>query len=162
MKKLFIIRHGKSDQDSGAKTDFERPLNERGLKDAPNMGKHLNTHFSTPDLIISSPAKRTLTTARLIAHEVDYPLEDIQEELSIYEAPVQNLISVINNLPDDQDVVYLVGHNPGVSMLTTYLSDEYVSMKTCNVSVLEAEIDSWKMVVKGIFQMEAFLSPKSI
>lgn len=162
MKRLYIIRHGKSDWKAGIKNDFDRTLNERGMQDAPRMGKFLSSNFETPELIISSPAIRALTTARLVAHEVNYSLSKIKQEPSIYEAPLQNLLNVVNKLPNEIDIVYLFGHNPGLSMLTYYLTDEYVDMKTCNVSVLSAEIDDWQMLIKGICTLDAFLSPKSI
>lgn len=162
MKKLYIVRHGKSDWKAGIKSDFDRTLNERGMHDAPLMGKHLLSHYDKPDLIVSSPAVRALTTARLVAHEVNYPLENILEEPSIYEAPLYNLLEVINGLPNEKDVVYIFGHNPGLSMLTNYLTDEYIDMKTCNVSILSASVDDWQMLIKGICTLEAFLSPKSI
>ncbi len=161
MKKLYIIRHGKSDWHQN-KTDFERPLNKRGQRDAPNMGKYLKKHHNTPNLIVSSPANRAISTARLIANEVDYPLENIVEAPSIYEAPLSNILEIIHRLPNDKDVVYLFGHNPGLSMLSSYLTDENVNMTTCNVVIVTPQVDEWSNLVAGTCLLDTHLLPKEL
>lgn len=159
MKRLVIIRHAKSDWNTG-EIDFERPLNKRGQKEASIVGKVLKKEALLPDFIVSSSAKRTTETAILIANEVDYPIENIQYEDSIYEAPVEALIKVVWMLPNEFDTVYLVGHNPGVSALTSYLTNDWLDFKTSNAAVLEAEVDDWNAWVKDIAMLVQFITPK--
>ena len=80
MKTLYLVRHAKSSWKYPNLDDFERPLNKRGRKNAPFMGRILKKLKAVPDLVISSPANRAATTARIIADMIDYPLEKIQFE----------------------------------------------------------------------------------
>lgn len=89
--------------------DFDRPLNDRGNENAPFMGKLLKKEKIFPDLIISSPAKRAITTARKIADEIDYPKNKIIEEPKIYEAHVKTLLQIVNSLDDEIKTVFLFG-----------------------------------------------------
>ena len=100
MKKLYIIRHGKSDWGNPEVNDFNRPLNHRGLKDAPRVGKHLLTSYEKADTIISSPAKRAITTAKLIANEINYPDSSIIENENIYLASKETILQIINKIDD--------------------------------------------------------------
>lgn len=159
MKKLVIIRHAKSDWNVG-EIDFERPLNKRGKKEAPIVGSILKEEGYFPDLIVSSSAKRTTETAILISNEVNYPIDNIQYEDSIYEAPIEALIKVVWMLPNEFDTVYLVGHNPGVSALASYFTNEWLDFKTANAAVLEAEIDDWGAWVKDTAMLVQFITPK--
>ena len=85
MKQLYLIRHAKSDWSNPDWTDFERPLNKRGLDNAPRMGEYLKIHNVLPNIIYSSDANRALSTARIIAEKIGYPVNDIVKQHSIYE-----------------------------------------------------------------------------
>ena len=92
MKRLTLIRHAKSSWDDASLPDFDRPLNERGLRDAPKIGVHLAQNSITlPDKIISSPALRGISTACLIAKEIGYPEDTIELEPRLYEASLHQL-----------------------------------------------------------------------
>ncbi|NOY12914.1 MAG: hypothetical protein GXP51_04295, partial [Deltaproteobacteria bacterium] len=91
MKKLILIRHAKSDWHTAAATDFDRPLNTRGKKAAPLMGERLAAHSGTPDLLLSSPAKRARQTAKKIARQIAYPETAIRYDEAIYEANLASL-----------------------------------------------------------------------
>ena|SRR2546428_4772017 len=146
MKTLYLIRHAKSDQ-TVLGSDFDRPLNERGLKDAPKMAKRLLKRKVHPDLIISSPAKRALTTAKTFAETLNYGLKNIYEEILIYEASTSTLLSVINNIDDKYKVVLLFGHNPGITYIINYLTNSDLdNLPTCGLVKIEFEFDSWKLV----------------
>jgi hypothetical protein len=84
MKTLFLIRHAKSSWDDTALPDKDRPLDDRGRRDAPKMGKRLAKRDVKPDLILSSPARRALTTAEVIAKKLDYKLKDIVVDDRLY------------------------------------------------------------------------------
>ena len=98
MKKLFVIRHAKSDLSNSNISDFDRPLNHRGLNDSQKIGDYINNHFEKPDKIITSPAKRALTTSHIIADQLNYSTDKIQKEDPIYLATLENLIKQIQNL----------------------------------------------------------------
>ena len=122
MKKLVIIRHAKSDWEDSSLDDYDRPLNTRGLQDAPVIGKFLYKKGLIPNLIISSPALRAITTAQLISNEVKYE-QVITPNQYIYEAYINTLQEIVSFIHDDNDTVFLVGHNPGVSALAYMLCD---------------------------------------
>jgi len=144
MKRLTLIRHAKSDWSSAAKSDFERPLNGRGKKAAPLMGKRLAECGSAPDRLISSPAKRARQTAVKIAKEIGYPKDRVEYCEAIYEADLQTLINLVRNLDDRHSDVILIGHNPGFSELGQWLSSEAPEwLPTCGLVTLELAIASW-------------------
>lgn len=160
-KNLFIIRHAKSDW-SLAVRDFDRPLNERGFRDAPLMASRLASHSIRPQFILSSPAKRALTTAQIFAKHLSIPNKLIQTEERIYEASVQTLLHVINQLNDRFEQVAIFGHNPGFSELASYLSQEdYLNLPTCALVHLEfPDADQWREVSAGTGLIVHFWYPK--
>jgi phosphohistidine phosphatase len=160
LKKLLVIRHAKSDLNNNV-SDFDRPLNNRGLKDAPNMGKFLKSKDIVPDLIISSGAKRALTTAKLIAKSISFSDEFLIED-SIYNATANNIKSVINKIEEKYNTVFLFGHNPGVSNLINELSGEWVNLKTCCVVELEISVDKWGYITNETAIFKEYYSPKAL
>jgi len=134
MKRLYLVRHAKSSWKHPEFTDFERTLNKRGKRDAPEMGERLARKGVCPDLMVSSPAMRAISTARVLAEKVGYSLAEICEEEAIYGAHWSGLLGVIQDFPDAMDTVLMVGHNPGFSMLAEYLTATRVdNMPTCGV-----------------------------
>jgi phosphohistidine phosphatase len=161
MKTLFLIRHAKSSWAEPEMKDFDRPLNDRGNENAPFMGKLLKKEKIFPDLIISSPAKRAITTARKIADEIDYPKNKIVEEPKIYEANVKTLLQIINSLADENETVFLFGHNPSFTEFLGYLTEAYISnIPTCGIAQIEFENDTWKEVSRETGTMKNFFYPK--
>jgi phosphohistidine phosphatase len=159
MRKLVIIRHAKSDWEDKNLDDFERPLNTRGLKNAPFMGKFLKEKKLTPDLIISSPATRAITTAEIIAKEVGYEKEITQNQY-IYEAYVNTLQEIVSYIHDDNETVFLVGHNPGVSALAYMLSELKESIPTCATVEINFSVDSWMDVSRENGKLISYDFPK--
>jgi len=161
MKKLIIIRHAKSDWQDTTLDDFDRPLNERGLRDALFMGQFLKNKNLLPDLIISSPALRAITTAEIIAKEVNYE-KAITPNQYIYEAYVNTLQEIVSFIYDENDTVYLVGHNPGVSALAYMLSDMKESIPTCAIVQIDFKCDSWMDVSKENGSLISYDFPKKL
>ena len=150
MKRLYLIRHAKSSWKHPELADFDRPLNKRGKRDAPRMGKRLRKHHAKPDLIISSPAKRALKTAKIIAKEIGFPVKAIATNEAIYTADTSLLLNVIQRIEDSFDCVMLFGHNPALTMLANYLTSYRVeNMPTCSIFCVDFEINSWKEVWQG-------------
>ena len=156
MKKLFLIRHAKSSWEDFGLDDFDRPLNNRGEKDAPFMGKLLKKKKPRPDLIISSPALRTKLTAQIMAKEIGYD-EKIVFDKTIYEAPLSNLKRAINNIDDS----FCIGHNPGLHELAHDLCDIDVdNIPTCAIVEIEFDVDSWDKVAKKNAKLISYEYPK--
>jgi len=161
-KKLYLIRHAKSDWDRNSQSDFLRPLNERGKRDAPKMANLIRQKGTLPDLMITSSATRAKSTARLMAHELNYNLEDILETKKAYLPIVSDLVSILNTVDNGKDCVYLFSHNPGISELVNYLSGEALFMKTCCATELVLEVDNWEELSMGTCTFNTFFSPKEI
>jgi len=159
MKKLFIIRHAKSDWDDSTLDDYDRPLNKKGEKNAPFMGQLLKNKNIKPDLIISSPALRAITTAKLIAKEVNYE-KAITPNQYVYEAFVNTLQEIVEYIHDSNDTVFLVGHNPGVSALAYMLCDLKESLPTCAIVEIQFDCNSWLDVCKSNSTLLSYEYPK--
>lgn len=159
-KKLTIIRHAKSDWGSGALRDFDRPLNNRGLRDAPFMAKAFSSRVSEPVSIISSPAMRAKTTALEFARSLNISENQIQFKEEVYHAHHDMLLDVINSLSDDIQHAIIFGHNPGLSDLATLLSNDVFNLPTCAIVELEFEIESWSMMSLGIGSIVNYDFPK--
>jgi phosphohistidine phosphatase len=161
MKKLTIIRHAKSDWYSDAKTDFDRPLNERGKNAAPLIGERMAKRNCQPDLLISSPAKRARQTAKRIAKQIDYPADEILFRDDIYEASLKTLLTLVRSIDNRFADVVLFGHNPGFSELGEWFTDQAPEwLPTCGLLELELAIDDWNDIEEGCAQLQLYDYPK--
>ena len=161
MKTLLLARHGKSSWDDSDLSDFERPLNNRGRRDAPLMGRLLKQLGTAPDLIITSPASRAFTTARIIAGALDYPLERVAVREQLYESSTDDILSVVRNLDDSQNTVLLFGHNPGLLLFcNTLISPGIDDLPTCGIVGIHCNVDSWKDVAAGNGGLYLYEYPK--
>lgn len=120
---LILMRHAKSDWHTGAGRDFDRPLNKRGCRDAPRMGRWLAAQGLMPDRMVSSPAARARQTALAVAQELGYAEDRIIWSNDIYEAPLNNLLKVLRQNAAECRTLLLVGHNPGLDALACFLAD---------------------------------------
>ncbi len=146
MKTLYLGRHAKSSWKNMELADIDRPLNKRGKRDAPFMGKLLADKGIKPDLIISSPAKRAVATAKVIASEINYPEEEIIFDENIYEATGRGLLEIISGTEEKYNSIMLFGHNPGLTVLNNNLSDHFIdNIPTCGVVALEFKT-SWNEI----------------
>lgn len=143
-------------------SDADRPLNERGKKDAPEMAKRLKEKGLKIDLFLSSTAKRARKTARLFAEEFDVKKDDVEEDGKLYEADVNAFFKVIEELKNKHDVVAIFSHNPGitdfVNALTTVRID---NMPTCGIFAVQAETDDWEKFKDAEKKFLFFDYPKS-
>lgn len=148
-RSLTLIRHAKSSWQQDSLPDIERPLNERGVRDAPFMARLMKEEHPAPDCIISSPARRAYHTALEYAKVFDQPENEIRVDERIYEASVSHLMDVINAIDNDCVRVLMFGHNPGFSYLTEYLTGEIVHMPTNGVVTIEMELETWEHCGNG-------------
>ena len=128
--------------------DKDRPLNNRGKRDAPKMGKRLAKREAIPDLILSSPAKRALKTAQLIAKKLDYKLQDIVVDDRLYATGADELLHLIRKLGAKPKSVMLVGHNPELTELAHHLSSKITHLPTCAIAEFTIEAKSWTTIGK--------------
>lgn len=159
MKKLFLIRHAKSDWSNSSLDDFDRPLNKRGKKNAPFMGEVLHNKAIQADMIISSPAYRARETSVAISKEVNYSKDIIYNEY-LYEASLKTVLDVVTYIEDENDTVFLVGHNPSLNMLAFYLVDFNDNIPTCGILEIEFDCESWREAKKRNAKLISFEYPK--
>jgi phosphohistidine phosphatase len=160
MKTLVLVRHAKSSWSQPGLEDRDRPLNRRGKRDAPKMGRRLAKEGVKPDLVLSSPARRALATARLIAKKVGYKRKDIRVHEGLYAVDPAALLKAIRKVGAKHKRVMLVGHNPELAELAHRLSPEIVAMPTCAVALMRFEGKSWGQVGKARPEKTAFFRPR--
>jgi len=142
MKTLLLLRHAKSSWDDGNLADFDRPLNGRGRRDAPVMGRLLAQHELTPDLIVTSAARRAAATAELVALAAEYT-GDIQYTNELYLADPETFLDVARDTADTVTRLLLVGHNPGIEELVTDLAGHEERMPTAALACFRLSIERW-------------------
>jgi phosphohistidine phosphatase len=163
MKTLILMRHAKSSWAEPLQNDFDRPLNDRGKQDAPEMGKRLLKKHSMPNLIVCSTAKRTHKTARLVAEELKYNEHDILRVHELYEAQVHDMLYVIRQLDDDKDTVLLIAHNPTITGMVGYLTGAHIeNMPTAGQASISFAFKTWKQVAQETGKLNWLDYPKSI
>ena len=144
-RKLVMIRHAKSSWGNPLQSDFDRPLNDRGKSEAPEMGKKINKAGLIPDLIIASSAKRTRQTAKRIAEEVGYDVSKIRWEEKLYHCIPSVFREMLYEVGDDIGTVFIVAHNPGITEYVNQLSPDLgvENMPPCGVVGVQFEADEW-------------------
>lgn len=144
MKTLIIVRHAKSSWDNIGQDDIERPLNDRGKKDAPEMAKRLKDRNIKIDKFVSSPAKRAKRTAKYFAEAYDVDKKDIVLIDELYEASPANFYQVAAQLKDDWDIVAIFSHNPGITSFVNSLTNVQIdNMPTCGVFAVSIPGNQW-------------------
>jgi len=144
MKTLLLMRHAKSSWKEKDIPDQERPLNKRGRKDAPQMGKLLKEKELIPNVILCSSAKRTVSTAEDVMDKADIKKKTLRLLDSFYLAEPDVYLKELCELPDDIEKVLVIGHNPGLEGLLQILSGRIESLPTSAIAYLSVPIKSWK------------------
>ena len=143
-KELFLVRHAKSSWDDPTISDHERPLNERGYRNAPEMGRRLSDRGVSPHALISSTALRARTTAEIMAGSLNYPKDQIVFDRALYHASATELQEYIGGLDARHFSVMLFGHNPGMTSLVSHLFGLPIdNLPTCGVVHLQFSAESW-------------------
>lgn len=143
-RRLTLLRHAKSSWDDETLDDFERPLNARGQRDAPVMGRRLLARGARPTLILTSPAVRARKTAQIVARELGYPREFLQREPELYLAAPDTILDVVARQDDSFRDILVVGHNPGLTDLANRLMDGSLdNLPTCGVMVFRFDLPGW-------------------
>jgi phosphohistidine phosphatase len=143
MKTLLLLRHAKSSWKQPEIHDHDRPLNKRGKKEAPKVGKYLKANDLVPDLILSSTARRAHDTAQTVAEESGFEGQiDFYQDLYLSEPTCY--VDILQSLPDTANRVLVVGHNPEMDELLTQLTDVSQHMTTAALAQIDLPISSWQ------------------
>jgi phosphohistidine phosphatase len=144
MKTILINRHAKSDWADEGMADFDRPLSERGERDAPEMAERLKAREINIDKIISSPAKRAITTCRHFCEVNGWDFDKVEQKREIYESGMKTVTDTAASLPEDIDTVIFFGHNPDFSQLITWYSGkQFGNLPTCGIVCIDFDTDNW-------------------
>lgn len=162
MKELYIVRHAKSDWSIEGLTDIDRALNARGYNDAHKVGSYLRSQGLIPQLMISSPAIRALTTSLIFSDELSFPKNIIKIEPDLYETGWKDYMAIINSLPEAISSVFIFGHNPIVSDLSSHLSGRVLEMPTCAVAHFSLSEGKWNSLSVENIEFIEMLTPKTI
>ena len=161
MKTLYLCRHAKSSWADASMGDFDRPLNERGLRNAPHMAQVFKQRGEPIDLLICSPAKRALTTARSFADALVIHKDHFLQDRAIYLADRTTLMRLVHAMPASAERVMLFGHNPGFTELLDHLSDAGVdNLPTCGLVRIDFAMEDWGLVAKHTGTLVWFDYPK--
>lgn len=161
MLRLTLVRHAKSSWDDPGASDFERPLNARGKRDAPVMALRVSSLRRLPDRLVSSTALRAISTARVFAERLGVAEDDIAMDRRIYDASRSTLIDVVRSLPAESRHTILFGHNPGLSELSNWLATcPFADMPTCAVASFELQAAEWREVDTGCGRLARYFFPK--
>lgn len=143
-RQLTLLRHAKSSWDDAGVKDRNRPLNERGERDAPLMGRRLRARGARPTLFLTSPAVRARRTAQIIAREIGYPQEFLQREEDLYLASPDEIVAVIARQDSSFRDLIVCGHNPGLTELANRLTGAGIdNVPTTGVVVIGLDLKSW-------------------
>lgn len=144
MKSILLVRHAKSSWNFDV-DDFDRPLNDRGNRDAPAMAERLMQNSIVIDAIVTSPAKRALTTARYFADSYKMPKTSINVVDALYEPELQKFFATIETLDNKYNTVALFSHNPGITEFANSLTTSRIDdMPTCGILALRINTENWQ------------------
>jgi len=158
----MLLRHAKSSWDDSSLPDVERPLNERGMRDAPRVGNCIyKQKLKRPDALVCSPAVRTRQTMKLIVQAAGIQCPARLDE-RIYQASVANLMEVIADAPEACETLMLIGHNPGLEELLAHLTKEHRPMPTAALAIIELEAKTWRDVEAKANRLAHFIKPRDL
>lgn len=157
MKTLLLVRHAKSDWPVDVE-DFDRPLNELGMINAPKMARLLQEKLIEIDTFISSPATRALETCKLFSEVYQ---KQYSTDASLYNPKERNFENLILGLDSNVNSVILFSHNNGISNFANSLTDEIVNLPTSGVVGYQIDCDNWSDFVAAKKEFLYFYSPKN-
>lgn len=161
MKTVFLIRHAKSSWSDAALADRERPLKKRGELDADIMGKVLLKHGIQPEQIISSPAKRAMQTAKIIAGHLQFDKKKIETDKRLYFEGAEQIFALMQALSAKTTTALLFGHNPDFTEFVNLFSSTGIdNVPTCGVAGITFSINDWKKATRETGRLLYFDFPK--
>jgi phosphohistidine phosphatase len=165
-KKLYLIRHAKSSWESIGMSDWERPLNDRGLRDGPRMAQYCQQHFQPPHTVLSSDSLRTRSTAQYLISSGWVPEGSIQFFNDLYMASAEDIFHRLTELPQDVSTAAIVAHNPGIYEALLRLSQDFAISKfpTCGIAQLvdSSDLGTWHNLDHRPWHLESFVYPRKL
>ena len=163
MKKIYLVRHAKSSWETSGINDHERPLNERGISDAPLMAKKIMDEYEIPQLLIASSAKRAHQTALIFAEQFGKSKESVMVEKNLYHADIEELLSCINGVDNEVDHICIFAHNPGITYFANIVCEANIhDVPTCGILIMESDIPTWQGIEASDIKLNAFIFPKMV
>ncbi|HKK74843.1 MAG TPA: histidine phosphatase family protein [Saprospiraceae bacterium] len=160
-KTVFFIRHAKSSWSDPKLTDIKRPLNERGLRDAPFMAQLLRQQIKPPVRLLSSPAVRAFTTAKYFAKAFVLKGKDIETDERLYLAEPETILQVLRQTDNEHETLLVFGHNPGYTQLANLFSEAFIdNVPTCGMFEVQSEVDDWSDFGQETAKLVRFQYPK--
>lgn len=160
MKKLYLIRHAKASWDNPEHADHERPLTPLGETDAHSMAEQLKAAKVVPDLMITSGAKRAKHTSEIFAEVLSIPAKKIITDDHIYTGGVEELVNMLKKLDKKLDTVFIVGHNPSLTLLAHFLCEGLrMTITTCGILSIGFDMQNWNDVVQSDSKFLEYLHP---
>lgn len=162
MKTLLLMRHGKSSWKDEDLPDHERPLKKRGRKDTKRIAKEILKHDLMPDLILSSTATRARETVEILTENLDTQIR-VQFVETLYMGEPQDFIEVLKDLNNDDNIVMIVAHNPGLEAYLQIIDGEIESLPTAGLGYLLLALDDWKEIsLDTMGDLIGFWKPKEL
>jgi len=167
-RELLLMRHAKSAWDSGARSDFDRPLAGRGRRDAPRIARWLAAEELEPEHAVASPAARAAETATLVATELGVDPDEITFDGALYDASVTALLGALADVPESARRVLLVAHNPGLDELVVHLGGEVPPLSATGKLMTTAAVarfampDRWDQLPRGCAELLGLVRPKEL
>lgn len=164
MKRLFLVRHAKSDWIDPVLRDHDRPLNDRGKSDLPRMGSELRRREASPCIVLTSTAVRALATARGLASALGVPEDRIVTDRELYLAPPGRILQNLSLLPEATEVAMLCAHNPGLheTVLALAPAAQVPAFPTLAVAEIRLRIDYWGEIDRGCGELLDLTVPRSL
>lgn len=161
MNTVYFVRHAKSSWGDMSLEDHERPLNKRGKRDAPYMAEQMLAREEKADLMITSSARRARATARCFRKAQELPKERLLVDKRLYHASIETILEVIQELPNEQKVIYLFAHNPGLTYIANHFSIKMIdNVPTTGVIKVVSKSAEWIDFDPNHASMQAFYYPK--
>lgn len=161
MKTLIVVRHAKSSWDEPGISDFNRPLSERGERDAPRMAKRLKEKDLAISTVLSSPAVRALETCKVFVKVLGLGEEQIQMEKGLYHAGDEMILNVVKGINDNSDIAMIFGHNPGLTEFVNNLTEADIeNIPTTGIVCCNLEVEKWGDMTWGCGNRDFFDWPK--
>ncbi len=161
MKTLLLVRHAKSSWNDADISDIDRPLKRSGVKNAIEVSEKLNSLRVSPDIIITSPAVRAMTTALIFARTLKYHYNRIVINEIVYDFSKDALLPLLRNIDDNYDVAMLVGHDPAFTYLLNDLTGKaFEKMPTSSVAKINFRVKHWQKIMPKNGRLVFFESPK--
>lgn len=160
MKRVFLVRHAKSSWSYPSLPDIDRPLNERGYRDAHAMGSYLFRQKIRPGIFLSSPAIRALSTALIFSRAGLFDQGRIQIIPQLYETSPDEYLETIRSQDDHHNELFLFAHNPDISRVYNLLGSTHEEeMSTCNIGIVEFSGSNWNEITFGSGLCKGLLKP---